>query len=61
MTIQNFLRAGQIQRLTITRVPVLIGQGIPLFSTLPKDIRLRHLATHQYPSGLVKTDYEVVV
>jgi len=61
VTIQNFLRAGQIQRLTITRVPVLIGQGIPLFSTLPKDIRLRHLATHQYPSGLVKTDYEVVV
>jgi dihydrofolate reductase len=59
--IQNFLRAGQIQRLTITRVPVLIGQGIPLFSTLPKDIRLRHLATHQYPGGLVKTDYEVVV
>ena len=61
VTIQNFLRAGQIQRLTITRVPVLIGQGIPLFSTLPKDIRLRHLATHPYPSGLVKTDYEVVV
>lgn len=61
VTIQNFLRAGQIQRLTITRVPVLIGQGIPLFSTLPKDIRLRHLGTHQYPSGLVKTDYEVVV
>ena len=61
VTIQDFLRAGQIQRLTITRVPVLIGQGIPLFSTLPKDIRLRHIATHHYPSGLVKTEYEVVV
>ena len=61
VTIQNFLRAGQIQRLTITRVPVLIGQGIPLFSTLLKDIRLRHIATRHYPSGLVKTEYEVVV
>ena len=60
VTIQQFLRAGLIQRLTITRVPVLIGQGIPLFGTLPHDIRLRHIATQHYPSGLVKTEYEVL-
>jgi dihydrofolate reductase len=60
VTIQRFLRAGLIQRLTITRVPVLIGEGIPLFGTLPHDVRLRHLATQTYPSGLVKTEYEVV-
>jgi dihydrofolate reductase len=60
ITIQRFLRAGLIQRLIITRVPVLIGEGIPLFSTLPQDIRLRHVATQHYRSGLVKTEYEVV-
>lgn len=60
VTIQQFLRAGLIQRLTITRVPVLIGHGIPLFGTLPHDIRLRHIATQSYPSGLVKTEYEVL-
>ena len=60
VTIQQFLRAGLIQRLTITRVPVLIGQGIPLFGALPRDIRLRHIATQHYPSGLVKTEYEVL-
>lgn len=60
ITIQRFLRAGLIQRLIITRVPVLIGEGIPLFGTLPHDIRLRHVATQHYPSGLVQTEYQVL-
>ncbi len=59
ITIQRFLRAGMIQRLIITRVPVLIGAGIPLFSSLPRDIRLHHVATRQYASGLVQSEYEI--
>jgi dihydrofolate reductase len=59
ITIQRFLRAGLIHRIIITRVPVLIGDGIPLFGALPRDIRLRHVATQHYPSGLVKTEYHV--
>ena len=59
ITIQGFLRAGLIQRLIITRVPVLIGDGVPLFGTLPRDIRLRHVATRYYPSGLVQSEYHV--
>jgi dihydrofolate reductase len=61
ITIQRFLQAGLIQRLIITRVPVLIGDGIPLFGTLQRDIRLRHIATQQYASGLVKSEYAVAV
>ena len=59
ITIQGFLRAGLIQRLVITRVPVLIGSGVPLFGTLPRDIRLHHIATRHYPSGLVQSEYQV--
>ena len=59
ITIQGFLRAGQIRRMIITRVPVLIGEGIPLFGSLPHDVRLRHIETHAYASGLVKTEYVV--
>jgi dihydrofolate reductase len=60
ITIQRFLRAGLIDRLIITRVPVLIGEGIPLFGSLPRDIRLRHVATRHYPSGLVQSEYAVL-
>ena len=60
ITIQRFLRASLVQHLTITRAPVLIGEGIPLFGAIPRDLRLRHVATQYYPSGLVKSEYEVV-
>jgi dihydrofolate reductase len=59
ITIQGFLRAGLVDRLIVTRVPVLIGEGIPLFGSLPRDVRLRHVATRQYASGLVQSEYEV--
>ena len=59
ITVQRFLRARLIDRLVITRIPVLLGDGIPLFGSLPADVRLRHIATRSYPSGLVQSEYEL--
>ncbi len=60
ITVQEFLRAGHIHHLTVTRVPVLIGEGIPLFGSVPRDIKLRHVGTRQYKTGLVTSEYEVI-
>jgi len=59
ITVQRFLRAGLIQRLIITRVPVLIGSGRPLFGPLASDLKVRHVATRSYASGLVQSEYTV--
>ncbi len=60
ITIQRFLQAGLIQRLIITRIPVLLGDGIPLFGPLAHDLILRHIGTRQFASGLVQSEYAVV-
>lgn len=56
-TIQGFLRAGLVNQLIVTRVPLLLGQGRPLFGGLPEDLRLKHVRTKSYPTGLVQSEY----
>lgn len=57
--IQSFLRAGLIDDMVISRVPVLIGEGLPLFGRLEGDVALEHVETKSFPSGLVQSFYRV--
>lgn len=57
ITVQRFLRAGLIDRLILTRLPVLIGQGIPLFGPLAPDIRFKLVHSRSFPDGSVQTEY----
>ncbi len=57
--IQSFLAEELIDTLTITRIPMLIGNGIPLFGNAGHDIRLAHLRTTTYESGFVQSTYRV--
>lgn len=56
-TVQKFLAAGCLNQLTITRVPILIGSGIPLFGPVPRDIVLKLVTSRSFPDGLQQTTY----
>ncbi len=56
--IQNFLREDCIDEMVITRIPVLIGSGIPLFGEVGGDLQFKHVRTDIYSDGLVKSHYE---
>lgn len=57
--VQQFLAAGCVDTLTVSRIPVLLGGGIPLFGALPTEVRLEHVRTRAYPAGLVQSTYRV--
>lgn len=55
--IRSCLAEGLVQEIVLSRVPVLIGTGLPLFGGTGPDLRLRHESTRAFPSGLVQSRY----
>ena len=59
VTIRRFLEAGLIHEITITRIPVLLGAGIPLFGSIGVEVPLRLIAATSSRNGFVQVRYEV--
>lgn len=57
LTIQSFLAADMIDELIITRLPVVLGSGIPLFGELDTMLQFEHTGTEVYNNALVKSHY----
>jgi len=56
-TIQSFLKKNLIDELIITRVPIILGSGIPLFEGMDFDIKFKHISTEIFNEQLVKSHY----
>ncbi len=58
--ISQFLRDGLIDDLVLTTVPILLGDGLPLFHPLPVSTQLRLEDVQTWPSGFVNLTYSTV-
>lgn len=56
--IQEFLQEDLVDELIISKVPVLIGNGIPLFGFLSADLHFIHIRTEAQSNGLVRSYYK---
>ena len=57
--IQGFLEHDLIDEITLTRAPILLGDGLPLFGILGHEIRLTHTGTLTTDSGMTSSNYNI--
>lgn len=57
VTIQQFLKAGLIDEFTITIIPVLLGEGIPLFGNSEARTKLNLIEVNSASNGFVQVRY----
>lgn len=58
-TIQGFLELKMINEITITKAPILLGEGIPLFRSIDRDIKLTEAKAEAFPNDFVQIRYKV--
>jgi len=57
-TIQAFLKKNLIDELIISKLPIILGEGIPLFTPQGLSIYFEHCSTEVFEGGLVKSHYK---
>ncbi|MFN8672971.1 MAG: dihydrofolate reductase family protein [Candidatus Sericytochromatia bacterium] len=59
-TIQNFLKSKLIDELIITQIPILLGNGIPLFEKNDNEYKLELLDSQKSENGFVQSRYKII-
>jgi dihydrofolate reductase len=59
VTIQRFLRESLVEEMTITIIPILLGDGLPLFGKLEWDVKLELVKSESFKNGFVQNRYKV--
>lgn len=60
LLVQSFLRAGLIEDMILTTIPILIGVGKRLFGELPGDIDLELVRSEAFENGMVQSHYRLL-
>ncbi|EMR73930.1 dihydrofolate reductase [Thaumarchaeota archaeon SCGC AB-539-E09] len=55
--IRSFLEEDLIDEMIISQVPILLGDGIPLFGKLRNNLKFKLIKTDSYDETLVKCHY----
>ena len=56
---KEFLKHNLIDELIITIIPIVLGEGIPLFAKGCGEHKLKLLNTKSYDSGVVQLHYQL--
>ncbi|MEM9390171.1 MAG: dihydrofolate reductase family protein [Bacteroidota bacterium] len=59
-TIQSFLKADLIDSMVITIIPVLLGDGVPLFGELPNPLKFECFESKVYLNKIVQNHFRRV-
>lgn len=56
-TIQSFLKENLIDEIHISRIPIILGDSIPLFEPFNLKIIFKHIHTTPFENGIVQSHY----
>ncbi|WP_339778044.1 dihydrofolate reductase family protein [uncultured Thalassospira sp.] len=57
--INQFLMASLVDKIDLFVIPVMLGEGISLFGKDTSHLKPMPIATHIYPSGVVRMEYKL--
>lgn len=57
-TIQSFLKADRIDELIISKIPIVLGGGFPLYGALDSSLEFEHVKTEVFLDHIVQSTYK---